>query len=559
MSAQNAVASRTRLTSVSNVTEGRLEEVPAGPRNAPSELVSLGERTGYLQALRVAFAIIVLGAAILTPSVVRASLDHLTLITAGYLGLSALSEGVRRFATRRGLALVSVMLLVDGIYLAWVAYSSGGTLSPLRFLFYVHLVAVTLVASYRTGLKIALWHSILFFVVFYAQASGILDVREAAADVLPGTGSDFNKVSLFNIAALWVVAVGTAAFSSLNERELRRRKVDLEGLAAMAARLEDAIQPTEIAEILLEKVGEVFGFKRGIVLGGLRGDMSLLAYQGPGEPGTMVSGIDPIVERAWENHGPLLAKQLDGDVDRRLASLLPFAKNLVIVPLFNEGRPLGVLAVEHAVERGRIERRVVSMVNQFAAHAALALRNSWLLQQVQKMAETDGLTGVANRRMFEETLAREFSRSERSGDPLTLVMFDVDHFKKLNDTYGHQVGDEVLKGVARALGGRSRDFDTVARYGGEEFAVILPGCSSKEALAVAERLRSGISEAGDEVAGPITASAGVATFPSHAGDVTELIRAADEALYESKRTGRDRVTRSRRKPRRAVSAGRSEP
>jgi diguanylate cyclase (GGDEF)-like protein len=174
------------------------------------------------------------------------------------------------------------------------------------------------------------------------------------------------------------------------------------------------------------------------------------------------------------------------------------------------------------------------------------------------MAETDALTGVANRRTFEDVLAREFSRAERGGEPLTLVMLDVDHFKKLNDTHGHQVGDEVLKGVARALDHRSRDFDTVARYGGEEFAVILPGCSSKEAVAVAERLRSGVSEAGAEIAEPVTASAGVATFPSHAGDVTELIRAADEALYESKRAGRDRVTRSRRRPRRAVGAGRSE-
>ncbi|MGH2749018.1 MAG: diguanylate cyclase [Actinomycetota bacterium] len=540
------------------MTESRPEQVSAPPHTAPSELVSLAERTGYLQALRVAFAIIVLGAAVLTPSVVRASLADLTLITAGYLALSALTEGVRRFVTRRGLALVSAMLLVDGIYLAWVAYSTGGTLSPLRFLFYVHLVAVTLIASYRTGLKIALWHSILFFVVFYAQASGILDVREAAADALPGTGSSFNKVSLFNIAALWVVAVGTAAFSSLNERELRRRKGDLEGLAAMAARLEDAAEPPEIADVLLEKLDEVFGFKRGVVLGGLSGEPSLLAYRGPGEPVIPAAGVDPIVRRAWERHGPILAKQLDGDVDRRLASLLPFAKNLVIVPLFTEGRPLGALVIEQAVERGRIERRVVSMVNQFAAHAALALRNSWLLQQVQRMAETDALTGIANRRMFEHVLAREFSRAERSGEPLTLVMLDVDHFKKLNDTHGHQVGDEVLKGVARALDQRSRDFDVVARYGGEEFAVILPGCSSKEAIAVAERLRGGISEAGGELAEPITASAGVASFPSHAGDVTELIRAADEALYESKRAGRDRVTRSRRRPRRAVPASRSE-
>lgn len=110
-------------------------------------------------------------------------------------------------------------------------------------------------------------------------------------------------------------------------------------------------------------------------------------------------------------------------------------------------------------------------------------------------AVADALTGIANRRMLEQVLGREFSRAERSGEPLPLVMLDGDHFKKLNDAHGHQVGDEVLKDVARALDQRSRDFEVVARYGGEEFAVILPGCSSKEAIVVAERRRRGISEA----------------------------------------------------------------
>ncbi|HEX2058086.1 MAG TPA: GGDEF domain-containing protein, partial [Actinomycetota bacterium] len=201
------------------------------------------------------------------------------------------------------------------------------------------------------------------------------------------------------------------------------------------------------------------------------------------------------------------------------------------------------LVVEHA--GSRVERRVVSMLGQFAAHAALALRNSWLLQQVQKLAETDGLTGLANRRTFETTLERELSRSARSGEPVTLVMVDIDHFKALNDKHGHQAGDEVLKLVADVLASACRDFDTAARYGGEEFAVVLPACSSAESLVVAERLRGSIAEI--ETVTSVTASAGVATFPAHAGDGESLIRAADEALYESKRAGRNRVTRSRRR------------
>jgi diguanylate cyclase (GGDEF)-like protein len=124
-------------------------------------------------------------------------------------------------------------------------------------------------------------------------------------------------------------------------------------------------------------------------------------------------------------------------------------------------------------------------------------------------------------------------------------MFDIDHFKSINDTHGHQMGDEVLKKVAATLAEGCRDFDVAARYGGEEFVAVLPSCSAKDSLVVAERLRRAIGEADNPV--PITASAGVATFPTHAADPERLIAAADEALYESKRAGRDRVTRSRRR------------
>ena len=110
-----------------------------------------------------------------------------------------------------------------------------------------------------------MWHSLLFFVVFYAQAAGILEATDAAAGITPRS-VEFNRVSVFNVLAFWLIAAGTAVFSALNERELRRRKGDLEDLATMAASLEEAA-PGEVATILLESVGDSFGFKRGVVLG----------------------------------------------------------------------------------------------------------------------------------------------------------------------------------------------------------------------------------------------------------------------------------------------------
>ncbi|MDQ4024955.1 MAG: sensor domain-containing diguanylate cyclase [Actinomycetota bacterium] len=507
-------------------------------RHIAGEMVSLGERMGYLQALRAALALVVLAAAGLSGDVVGAGLDDLLLPSVGYLVLSATGEGLRRAGRTRGLVTVGGMLLVDGLFLAWILYLTGGTQSPLRFLVYVHLIAVTLLASYRTGLKLALWHSLLFFVVFYAQASGIVPQIDSGADTL---GS---RPSLFNVVAFWLVAGATTAFSSVNERELRRRKADVEALASTAARLEPQSEPAEVARILLDDVCSTFGFARGAVVAGGGRALELIAFRGPGDLPDVPVRVDGVLGRVLDERRPVLVKSLDAG--EWLSGILPFARNLVAVPLSADGATIGALVLEHGTKRaGRVERRVVSMVAQFASHAALALRNSWLLQQVQRLAETDGLTGLANRRTFEATLERELSRAARSGDPVTLLMVDIDHFKSLNDRHGHQTGDEVLKLVAGVLASACRDFDTAARYGGEEFAVVLPACSSAESLLVAERLRQTIAEI--ETVTPISGSCGVATFPTHAADPESLIKAADEALYESKRGGRDRVTRSRRR------------
>jgi diguanylate cyclase (GGDEF)-like protein len=507
-------------------------------QRSAGEMVSLGERMGYLQALRAALALVVLASGAGAAHVVGAGLDDLLPVSVGYLIVSATGEGLRRAGRMRGLLTVGGMLLVDGLFLAWVLYLTGGTQSPLRFLVYVHLIAVTLLASYRTGLKIALWHSLLFFVVFYAQVSGIVPQIDAAADAS-------TRPSVFNVVAFWVVALATTTFSSVNERELRRRKADVEALAEMAARLEPQNQPRQVAAELLESVCSTFGFARGVVAGGQHGSLDLLAYHGPGEPPVVPPCTGGLVRRVLDERRPILAKSLE-EGDEWLARALPFGRNLVAVPLSADGVAVGALVVEHGGARGgRVERRVVSMLGQFAAHSALALKNSWLLQQVQRLAETDGLTGLANRRTFETTLERELSRGARNGEPVTLGMGVVAHCKALNAEHGHQAGDQVLALVAGVLASACRDFDTAARYGGEEFAVVLPACSSAESLVVAERLREAI--AAIETVTSVTASAGVATFPTHAGGPEELIKAADEALYESKRAGRNRVTRSRRR------------
>jgi len=373
---------------------------PGVARLEASEFVSLAERVHYLHALRLGFAFMVLVSGVLAPQFLGASMAGLILVTGGYLFAAALAEGVRRLGRGRGLAALGAMLLVDGLYLAWVTYATGGTQSPIRFLAYVHLVAVTLLASYRTGLKIALWHSLLLFVVFYAQSSGILGVREIAESTLPGRG-DFETASMLNIMALWGVALGTATFSAVNERELRRQKADLEALSEMVAEMERRNDSSDIPRILLDRLTGGFGFTTGVVLASPHGELSVMAYHGLRKPGEVEPGLDRVVQTAWDKRETQLVRRLVPEADPRLAALLPGARDVLVVPLYTESYRIGVLALEYPGKGDRIKRWVVSIVQQFAAHAALALHNAWLLEEIRQIDEADPVIGPVHRRVFQ--------------------------------------------------------------------------------------------------------------------------------------------------------------
>ena len=168
--------------------------------------------------------------------------------------------------------------------------------------------------------------------------------------------------------------------------------------------------------------------------------------------------------------------------------------------------------------------------------------------QLQALSATDGLTGLANRRAFDQQWAEEWQRASRQGFPLAVAMLDVDQFKAYNDHYGHQAGDVCLKVLAQTLGNTvQRSGELVARYGGEEFVVILPGLIGAQALAAMERIRAavqglGLPHAKATVAGVVTISIGVAScVPQHGQNSTSLVQAADDALYQAKNQGRNKV------------------
>ncbi|SNR91269.1 diguanylate cyclase (GGDEF) domain-containing protein [Humidesulfovibrio mexicanus] len=220
----------------------------------------------------------------------------------------------------------------------------------------------------------------------------------------------------------------------------------------------------------------------------------------------------------------------------------PDSGRLLMLPLSAGGESFGCLAL--LTSKGlRLAKDQVETLNAAVNHLALALRNALLYRQVKSMADHDGLTGIANRRRFEERLEEEARRHGRYDLPLSLILLDIDHFKRINDTHGHQTGDAVLRGVAGLLAESLRGTDFPARYGGEEFAVILPHTSREQALLLAERIRQRVSQrefGQGETLVRLTVSAGVSALGSGEGG-PELVSLADQALYLAKDGGRNRV------------------
>jgi diguanylate cyclase (GGDEF)-like protein len=224
---------------------------------------------------------------------------------------------------------------------------------------------------------------------------------------------------------------------------------------------------------------------------------------------------------------------------------------LKIFPLRAGAETIGTLVCGSRSKQG-LPAKALRELNMLSLQAAEALARTRLLERAEKLATTDGLTGLFNRRTLQEQLAARMREAQRYRHPLSFLLIDIDHFKKVNDTCGHPAGDAVLRGVAAVAQDQARETDVVARYGGEEMALILPETDAAGARVIAERLRAAVEAARHATdAGPLrcTVSVGVSTWPLSAtsataaadDEVAALVEGADKALYRAKKAGRNRV------------------
>jgi len=279
-----------------------------------------------------------------------------------------------------------------------------------------------------------------------------------------------------------------------------------------------------------------------------KGDWFRAVISENGISGNRVEGnMVPSSERLFQFNELKDPVVIENAQDNETVHGFPFCddtRSAMIIPISFQRRIIGYLTVENSKEERVFVEAEVRIAQALANEAAISLENARLFQEVEKLSTTDPLTGSKNRRYFDKEARRLFRLSIRHQRPLSALMLDIDYFKKVNDTYGHDIGDDVLKKVAQTCQRLTRETDLIARFGGEEFCFLFPETSSSEALTIAEKLRTAIARLEMEANGQkfsITASFGVSECVHNEDSLERLIKRCDEALYEAKRRGRNCV------------------
>jgi diguanylate cyclase (GGDEF)-like protein/PAS domain S-box-containing protein len=327
-------------------------------------------------------------------------------------------------------------------------------------------------------------------------------------------------------------------------QELTKRSGRANLLARMGKLLQSSRNMEEAVSIVLGLAPKIFPAFRGALLL-LNDSRTLLEVAGAWADCSLAAAEPLEANSCWAlRTGQRHFVEL-GDRTAQCAHAIGSKSSYLCIPVMAQGGAVGVLHLQSLTSTREPFESELLLISTFAEQVGLSISNLKLQEALRQQSTKDALTGIFNRRYLEESLEREIRRAARVDQPVGVVMFDLDHFKTFNDTFGHEAGDSVLRELGAFLSRNVRAEDIPCRFGGEEFVLILPGATLEGARSRAERLRSKVRELtvmhqGKSV-GMITISVGVGAFPVHGLSVKEVIAAADGALYRAKKDGRDRV------------------
>jgi diguanylate cyclase (GGDEF)-like protein len=368
------------------------------------------------------------------------------------------------------------------------------------------------------------------------EVVGVLDCQSDQLNFFEGETIDL--LTLFSTQAS--IALENARLYSLEQK----RRSQLEAINVIARQTTAVLDRDELLRTVCTLILQSFPVDH-VALTLVENDkLVVYAHEGkltPSVPvGEAIGLNEGISGRALESGRAVVVN--DVAADKGYLPGFVETRSEMCLPLITFGTKLGVICLESA-QPDAFPEADVQPLESVADIVATAIQNANYFAQTKALANVDGLTGVYNRRFFESRISEEIERALRYQSIFSLIMVDIDHFKKLNDEFGHLLGDEVLRQVSAIFTAQLRKADTVCRYGGEEFVIVVPETTGENALAVADKLRRMVeTHSFPGVPRPVTISAGVAEFPAHGHSRDDVVKAADNALYASKQGGRNRVS-----------------
>jgi len=473
---------------------------------------------------------------------------QLLVIMAAQLALFAGSLVLSHSRNRHGSTLHLATIIIDILLFTGLIHYTGGLESDF-YLFY--FLSVSLGAYIMSSTAVIAYAGLVDFcyVIMNLDTVGLI--------------TPMNLILRTGLVWLYAITVNFVAehirrsedrllslFNTLNKRtsELEKIHVQIETVYENSRVLAGILDFDQIIEEVL-KIGEkVLDYPAlGIVLVGPGENLIYRGRLTGGQTNTRLKAISPqsmeLAYRVVREGEPVRVMDLTRRTDYE--RLLKSARSAMLVPMITHGKATGLLLAE-SPRPGAFEEQDERFLSVLARSAAMALENAILHRKTEELTIIDELTSVYNYRYFSEKIKEEKKRAIRYQQPLSLIMLDIDSFKRFNDNYGHETGNQVLVRMVGVIKGVIRDVDILCRYGGEEFIVVLPNTIQREAHRIAERIRREVEAA--EFSGgngtpnlKVTVSVGVTSYPENGLDDGELVNAVDQAMYRAKGSGKNTV------------------